>query len=311
LDFIIFTISMAVLIYGATYVIKESESIALHFNIPHFIIGATLVALGTSLPEMAASITAGLKDQADMAVSNVVGSNIFNIALVLGLVFLVAKNISPDRDLFAKDSAWVIFPIFIFILMAMDGVISRFDGMLFLLIMVAYVMFLSQDAKRLMEEIEEATEDREKFNWTKTIIILVIAFVGIIAGANFAIDSATNIARDFGVSEWIIGMFLIAFGTSLPELVVTIVAAKKGNVDMSIGNIIGSNVANLSVVVGATAMSTPLAVDLAKNIFDITALIVISLTLVFITANRLYNKPAGIVLLVMLGLVIQNATVSL
>jgi cation:H+ antiporter len=302
---------MGVLIIGATYVIKESESIALHFNIPHFIIGATLVALGTSLPEMAASITAGLKDQADMAVSNVIGSNIFNIALVLGLVFLVAKKMSPDRDLFAKDSAWVLFPVFIFIMMAFDGVISRFDGFLFLLIMVAYVMFLSQDAKRLMEEIEEATEDGEKFNWLKTIGILIIAFVAIIAGANFAIDSAANIAREFGVTEWIIGMFLIAFGTSLPELVVTIVAAKRGNVDMSIGNIIGSNVANLSVVLGSTALTTPLLVDLSKNIFDVVSLVIISLTLVFITANRLYNKPAGLVLVIMLALVIQNAIISL
>jgi cation:H+ antiporter len=244
-----------------------------------------------------------------MAVSNVIGSNILNIAMVLGIVFLVAKKITPDRDLFTKDSAWIVFPILIFILMGIDGVISRFDGFLFLFIMVAYVMFLSQDAKRLMDEVDD--EDKEKFTWLKTIVILAVAFAAIIIGANFAIDSAANIAREFGVTEWIIGMFLISFGTSLPELVVTVVAAKKGNADMSIGNIIGSNIANISVALGATAMTTPLMVDMSKNIFDITALVAISLTLVFITANRLYNKPAGIVLLVMLGLVIQNAMVNL
>jgi cation:H+ antiporter len=302
---------MAVLIVGATYVIKESEKIALFFNIPHFIIGATLVALGTSLPEMAASITAGLKDQADMAVSNVIGSNIFNIAMVLGIIFLVSKKISPDRDLFAKDSAWIIFPLFIFLLMSYDGVINRFEGFLFLSIMVAYVIFLSQDAKALMEQVEEELDDNEKFNWIGTISVLLLAFVAVIAGANFAIDSASNIAREFGVSEWLIGLFLIAFGTSLPELVVSIIAAKRGSVDMSIGNIIGSNVANLAVVLGATAVVTPLSVNIMANVFDFTALILISLTLVFITANRLYNKSAGIVLLVMLALVLQNGISSL
>lgn len=311
MDFLIFTIAMAVLIVGASYVIRESEKIALHFNIPHFIIGATLVALGTSLPEMAASITAGLKGQADMAVSNVIGSNIFNIALILGLIFVLTKKIAPDRDLFAKDSAWIIFPLFIFLLMGFDGIITRVEGGLFLLIMIAYVIFLSQDAKALMEQIEEEIEEKEKFTWFKTIAILLVAFVAVIEGAGFAIDSASNIAREFGISEWIIGLFLIAFGTSLPELVVSIIAAKKGNVDMSIGNIIGSNVANLSVVLGATAMTTPLAVNFMKNLFDVTALIVISLTLVFITANRLYNKSAGIVLLVMLALVLQNGISSM
>ena len=116
MDFLIFIIAMAALIYGADFVIKESERIALHFNISSFVIGATLVAVGTSLPEMAVSMSASAKGSADIAVANVIGSTIFNISLVLGLVFLLAKNIEPKRDLFAKDSAWSIFPILIFIL---------------------------------------------------------------------------------------------------------------------------------------------------------------------------------------------------
>ena len=131
MDYIIFVISMVALVYGSNFVINESEKIALHFNISHYVIGATLIALGTSLPEMAASVSASFHHKSDMAVANVLGSVIFNIALVLGLVFIVSKRINPKRDLFAKDSAWALFPVLILILMAYDGVISRFEGILF------------------------------------------------------------------------------------------------------------------------------------------------------------------------------------
>ena len=131
MDFTIFIIAMAVLVYGADFIIKESERIALHFNISHFVIGATLIAFGTSLPEMAASVMASSEGKSEMAVANVVGSVIFNIVLVLGIVFFIAKNMNPKRDLFALDSAWVVVPVLIFIVMLQDGVISRIDGIIF------------------------------------------------------------------------------------------------------------------------------------------------------------------------------------
>ncbi|NCB13318.1 MAG: calcium/sodium antiporter [Erysipelotrichia bacterium] len=307
MDLIIFTISMAALIYGADFVIKESERIALHFNISSFVIGATLVAVGTSLPEMAVSMSASAKGSADIAVANVIGSTIFNISLVLGLVFLLAKKINPHRDLFAKDSAWSLFPILIFILMGIDGKLSMFDGILFLLLMGAYVMFLI-NSNSLEEDIDEDLL-KEKFNWLKTAILLLIGFVFVIVGANFAIDSAGNIARSFGVSEWMIGLFLVAFGTSLPELTISIKSAINNNADLAIGNIIGSNVANFTMVLGLSAIINPLNVDFSSYYFDITAAFIATLMLVFITANKLYNKSAGIALLVILGLVIQNSLV--
>ncbi|MEA3523733.1 MAG: sodium:calcium antiporter, partial [Campylobacterota bacterium] len=147
MDFIIFIAAMSALIFGADFIIKESERIALHFNISHFVIGATLVAFGTSLPEMAASMMASGQGKSDMAIANVVGSVLFNITLVLGVVFLIAKKMSPERDLFAKDSAWILMPVIVFMIMIYDGEIGRFDGMLFLLMMGAYLFFLFSDSK--------------------------------------------------------------------------------------------------------------------------------------------------------------------
>ncbi|BFU78052.1 calcium/sodium antiporter [Arcobacter sp. 15-2] len=304
MDIVIFIISMGALIYGADFIIEESEKIALKFDISPFIIGATLVALGTSLPEMAVSMSASMQGSGDIAVANVIGSTIFNISLVLGVVFLIAKKITPDRDLFAKDSAWSLFPIFIFILMSIDGKLSMLDGFLFLLLMAAYLMFLIQSNQ--VEEPDD-DEDKENFAWGKTIGLLFVGFIFVVFGADFAIDSASNIARTFGISEWIIGLFLVAFGTSLPELTVAIKAARANNADMAIGAIIGSNVANFTMVLGLSSIINPLNVDLSANFFDIIAALIVSVMLVFITANKLYNKSAGIVLLTVLALVVSNS----
>lgn len=304
MDFLIFVVSMGALIYGAEFIIQQSEKIALHYNISHFIIGATLIALGTSLPEMAVSMSASMKGSGDIAVANVIGSTIFNIAMVLGVVFLLAKKITPDRDLFAKDSAWSLFPILVFILMAIDGKLNVVDGILFLCLMGAYLIFLI--GSNQVDEIDEELA-KEKFAWPKTSGLLVIGFVFVVVGADFAIDSAGNIARSFGISEWVIGLFLVAFGTSLPELTISIKSAMNNNADLAIGNIIGSNVANFTMVLGVSSIVNTLNVDLSKNFFDIAAAFIVSLMLVFITANKLYNKSAGVVLLVVLGLVIQNS----
>ncbi|RXK13995.1 sodium:proton exchanger [Halarcobacter mediterraneus] len=304
MDIFIFIISMGALIYGADFIIQQSEKIALHYNISHFVIGATLIALGTSLPEMAVSMSASIKGSGDIAVANVIGSTIFNISLVLGAVFLVAKKISPDRDLFAKDSAWSLFPILVFILMAIDGKLNIIDGILFILLMGAYLIFLI--GSNQVEEIDEELA-KEKFAWPKTLTLLIIGFIFVVAGADFAIDSAGNIARSFGISEWVIGLFLVAFGTSLPELTISIKSAMNNNADLAIGNIIGSNVANFTMVLGISAIVNDLNVDLSKNFFDIAAAFIVSLMLVLITANKLYNKSAGIALMVVLGLVIQNS----
>jgi len=279
----------------------------LHFNISHFVIGATLVAFGTSLPEMAASMMASYQHKTDMAVANVIGSVTFNITLVLGVVFFMAKSIMPKRDLFAKDSAWVILPVVILLIMFQDGVIGRIDSIIFLLMMVSYIIFLFTSSKDDLKSEVDDTLKSEKFDWFKTILLLIIGFALTIGGANYVVESGTHIAHSLGVSEWIIGLFLISLGTSLPELIVSIVAIKKGNADMSIGNIIGSNVANFSMVLGGSAMINPLTIDIDATKYDIYIMVAASLVLLFVLANKLYNKAGSIFLLTILALFIQNS----
>ena len=311
MDFVIFVIAMGVLIWGADLIIDQSERIALKFKIPEFIIGATLIALGTSLPEMAASIAASYNGKADIAISNVIGSNILNITLVLATVFLISKKINPARDFFAKDSTWALVPVLVFILMIFDGVISRFDASLLLLLMGAYLIFLLQDAKNIpnlddLEEIDEST-----FSWASVIPFLMLGFLLVIVGAHFTVESASEIARNFGISEWVIGIIMISLGTSLPELVVSISAASKGKVDMAIGNIIGSNMANTTVVLGTAALVHPMPIDAPAYLFDIATMIIATLLLVFLTANKLYTKSAGISLIIILGLFLNHTLQSM
>jgi cation:H+ antiporter len=303
MDFFIFIIAMTSLIVGADLLIDESEKIANKKKISPFIIGATLIALGTSLPEMVTSMNASMKGMGDIVISNVIGSTIFNIALVLGIVFLISKKMEPKRDLFAKDSSWALFPIFIFILMGLDGVISRFEGFLLLFLMVAYILFLFQ-TNQIEEDLEEEL-DSSKVT-IKTYLLIILGLGMVVIGADYTIDSAKKISIVFGLSEWVIGMFLIAFGTSLPELVVGIKATLKNKADMAIGAIIGSNVANFSIVIGGSALINNLNVNFALNLFDILTALIVTLMLVFITANKLYNKSAGIVLLMVLVLTIHN-----
>ena len=305
MDFVIFVLAMGVLIWGADVLIEQSERIALEFKIPEFIVGATLVALGTSLPEMAASIAASYGHQSEIAVANVIGSNILNITLVLSTVFLVASNINPNRDFFAKDSTWALLPVLIFILMILDGVISRFDALLLLLLMGAYLMFLLNDAKSMLADEVETTKD-ETFSWKSIVPMLLLGLVLVTLGAHYTVESASSIAKSFGVSEWVIGIIMISLGTSLPELTVSVRAALKGKVDMAIGNIIGSNMANTTVVLGAAALVHPLSLHANNYIFDIATMLVATLILVFITANKIYNKSAGIGLIIILGLFLNN-----
>ncbi len=186
MSFVIFVIAMGVLIWGADLIINQSERIALKFNIPEFIIGATLIALGTSLPEMAASIAASVNNKSDIAIANVIGSNILNITMVLAAVFLIATNINPSRDFFAKDSTWALVPVLVFVLMILDGQITRFDASLLLLLMGAYLVFLLQDAKNIPEEDLDDI-DIGTFSWMKSILILMGGFLLVIIGAHFTV----------------------------------------------------------------------------------------------------------------------------
>ena len=301
MDFVIFIMAMGALIFGADFIVNQSERIALRFNISEFIIGSTLIALGTSLPEMAASMAASFDGKSEIAIANAVGSNIMNITLVLAVIFIVAKNFNPERDFFAKDSIWALMPILVFLLMSIDGEIGKFDAFLLFVLMFAYLLFLFQDARNEgLEEINQAFTG--EFSWLRSIGLLFIGFTLVILGASFAIDAASNIAKTFGVSEWLIGVVVIAFGTSLPELIVSVTAVYKGKVGMAIGNIIGSNLANTTMVIGGAAMVNNLNISLEAYHYDLALMTAATVMLIYITANKLYSKPAGISLLILLSL---------
>ncbi len=300
MDFVIFTLAMGGLIFGADFIINQSERIALRFNISEFIIGSTLIALGTSLPEMAASMAASFDNKPEIAIANAVGSNIMNITLVLATIFIISKKFEPERDFFAKDSIWALMPILIFLLMSIDGEIGKFDATLLFTLMFAYLLFLFQDARS--SEFGEIEQEVENFSWIKSILLLILGFSMVVLGASFAIDSASNIATNFGVSEWLIGVLVIAFGTSLPELIVSITAVIKGKTGMAIGNIIGSNLTNTTMVIGAAAMVNELDLSLHTYHYDLAIMTTATIMLIYITANKLYSRPAGISLLIVLSL---------
>jgi cation:H+ antiporter len=304
-------VSLVVLIWGADLLVAQSEKIALRFKISEYVIGATLVALGTSLPEMATSITASLNDKPHLAISNVIGSNILNITLVLATVFILSKNIKPHRDFFAKDSSWALFPVLIFSVMASQNQFDRFDGFLLILLMVAYIIFLMNSESDILSSENKESGSEEQFQWSKTLFLLTLGFILVIFGADYTVSSASKIAESLGVSEWIIGIIMISLGTSMPELVVSIVASLKGKADMAIGNIIGSNMANITVVLGGAALVNGLNIDMKSYIFDVSIMVIATLMLVFITANRMYSKSAGISLFVLLTLFLRHTIGSI
>jgi len=317
MDYLIFIISLSVLVFGADIIINQSGKIALKMGISEYVIGATLIALGTSLPEMAASISASLHGHGELSVSNIVGSNIINISLILSIVLFLSTKINPHRDFFSKDSSWALFPVLIFIAIILSHhipsdkneyiiKIGRIHAIALIMLMIGYIIFLMRHDKDTLE-IAEDIEVEQNFNWLKTIILLIIGFILVTKGADYTVLSASNIAHKFGISEWIIGLLLIAFGTSLPELIVSIVAAFKNKGDMAIGNIIGSNLANITIALGLAAAAHPITINILPYVFDIAIMVIATLMLVFITANKMYSQAASFSLLALFLIFLSHA----
>ncbi len=305
MDFVIFTFAIGALIFGSDFIITQSENIAIKFHIPKSIIGATLVAFGTSFPELLTTITANLNSKPDIAISNIVGSNIFNITLVLATVLFIFKQENLKSNFFAKDASWVAIATMTFILMALDGKINKLDSILLMVIMISYICFLFKETSKLTNNIELNGE----FYLLKGTLILILGFFLVIIGAYFTVESASAIAHSFNISEWLIGIILISFGTSLPELAVSISAVVKGKAEIAIGNIIGSNLANITVVLGTTGVIKDIPISLQNHIFDITTMITATAILLIVTNNRLYIRPVGILLVTLLVLFLSKTVV--
>lgn len=258
MNYILLLVGFVFLIKGADGFVSGASSIAKKFNIPPLIIGLTIVAFGTSAPEAAVSVTAALKGQNDMAIANVVGSNIFNFLVVIGITSMI-KPIKVQKSTIIKEFPFVILASFVFSVISHDtrfqdasqNMLSKADGYILLSLFAIFMYYLIEMA--FTSKDNEQQEEIEEIPLNKSIIYSILGIIGIIIGGQLVVDSASNIALAWGMSENLVGLTIVSVGTSLPELVTSIVAARKGESDIAIGNAVGSNIFNLLFVLGLSS----------------------------------------------------------
>ena len=304
---IILVIGFVLLIKGADFFVEGSSSVAKKFNVPSLIIGMTIVAMGTSLPELAVSVTASMTGNNTLAVSNVAGSNIFNLMVVCGACALFAP-LTIEKNTLLKEFPFSIICAGLLVVLGFLGMsLGRVDGIIFLVIFIVYLLWMIRSAKqarnagdKLEEAEEELVEEEIKIlpMW-KCLLFIVGGMIAIKFGGDFVVDGASSIAAGFGLSQTLIGLTIVALGTSLPELVTSIVAARKDEVDMALGNVIGSNIFNILLILGVAAAISPITF-LMENIIDIVILIVMSLVVwIFAWTSKEINRKEGIMMLLM------------
>lgn len=297
-------VGFVLLVKGADFFVDGSSSIAKFLKIPSIVIGLTIVAFGTSAPEAAVSIIAGINGSNDIAVGNVIGSNVFNILVVLG-VSAAIKSVSIDNQIIKKDYPFMIlatialalFSFFSFFDGGTEHSISRIEAFILLALMAVFLYSVISSALRTRKENASALEeDKPKYGIGKSILFTLGGLAGIIIGGQLVVDSASDIATGFGMSENLVGLTIVAVGTSLPELVTSIVAARKGESDIAIGNVVGSNVFNILFVLAASAAITPMNIG-AQSLVDLIVLIAITLlTYVFCVTQKKVTRPEGVTL---------------
>lgn len=264
LQVLLLVVGFVMLIKGADWFVDGSSGIATKFGIPQLVIGLTIVAMGTSAPEAAVSISAAFSGNADITIGNIVGSNILNILIILGLSSIIVP-IAVAPSTIKIETPFMIAITVVMLLLGLDGVVSLIDGIIFLVLFAAYLAYLFRMAKK--DKNKESDEGSKDISIAKAIIFAIIGLVLIVLGSNVTVDAATKIAQAVGVSERFIGLTIVALGTSLPELFTSVTAARKGNADIAIGNIVGSNIFNILFVVGLSALIIPVPFD-PKFIFD-------------------------------------------
>ncbi len=282
LALIFLVVGFVLLIKGADFFVDGASSIAKQLRIPSLVIGLTIVAFGTSAPELAVSMSAALKGSNDIAIGNVVGSNIFNLLIVVG-VSAVIFPLHVKKSMIKKDYPLSILAAVLLGILAMDTLfgkeymeIGRVDGII-LLIGFAIFMYLTvkEGLRGRAESLENEEEIEVKYSLWMSILVCIVGLAAIIFGGNLAVDGAKTIARICGLSEALIGLTIVAFGTSLPELVTSIVAARKGESDISLGNVVGSNIFNIFLILGVSGTILPMRVA-NTYLYDIAILVIIS-----------------------------------
>lgn len=295
MDYVLLVVGFVLLIKGADFFVEGSASVAKKLRVPTMIIGMTIVAMGTSAPECAVSIVASLKGSNTMAISNVVGSNIFNLMIVCGACALftpLAVKVSTLKQEFPLS----ILAAILLLGMGYFGMsLNRIEGVILLVIFVLFLVWMVMEAQKARNNTE--AEEIETLPVWKCLIYIVGGIAAVIIGSDFVVDSATAIATNFGLSQTLIGLTIVAFGTSLPELVTSLVAAKKGETDMALGNVIGSNIFNILLVLGVAGAVSPMAF-LKENLIDDIILIGMSILVwLFAWGKKKLNRVHGIIMI--------------
>lgn len=303
LDYLVLFLGLAGLVVAGDMLVRGAVGLAERFGIPPLVIGLTIVALGTSAPELVVSIQAAFEDAADLAVGNVVGSNIANILLVLGVPAMIAA-IPADQMGLKRTTVFMLGASALFVVFAMGGQLTRWQGLIFLAGLAGFLYLSYRSA--IEGAVEQDVRELETIDGVEGVphsLLASLAFflVGMVAlpfAADATVDSASSIARNLGIPEVIIGLTIIAIGTSLPELVTTVIAALKGQSDVGLGNVIGSNVFNIFFILGTT--STITAISIADQIlrFDVWVMIASSMLLLpFVISKKPIGRKTGFVFL--------------
>ena len=316
LSFALLIAGFILLVKGADFFVDGSSSIAKLLKIPSIVIGLTIVAFGTSAPEAAVSIIAGIRKSNDIAVGNVIGSNMFNLLMVLG-VSAAIKPVNIKEQIIKKDYPFMLIATALLLVMSYDvflggseNMISRSDALILLIFMGIFLYSVISSALRTRKEnIDGGEDDIPSYGIGKSLLFTIGGLAGIIIGGQFVVDSASDIAIRFGMSQTLVGLTIVAVGTSLPELVTSIVAARKGESDIAIGNVVGSNVFNILFVLAASAVISPMNIN-AQCLFDLLVLMAVTvIAYIFCATKKSVNRIEGIVLVLVYAAYLTYAIV--
>ncbi len=300
---------LAILIYGADALVKGASSMATKWRVPSIVIGLTIVAFGTSAPELVVSLLAAMNGTTDIAIANVVGSNLSNILLILGISACIRPLIVKNSTAY-KEIPFAILAMIIVLIVGYDtlltgaatNVLTRSDGFIFIAFFIIFLYYTYG-----LSKIKGSDEKIDSYSWKKSILLFIAGLVGLIIGGKFIVDNAIILATAAGLSETLIGLTIIAIGTSLPELATSIVAAKKGHSDIAIGNIVGSNIFNVFWILGITAVVTPLPVSAEAQIdalFTTFVSFLLFIALFVGQKQRLTKIEGSVFLLIYVGYII-------
>ena len=301
IDILFFLAGLVILYFGADWLVKGASRLAITLNVQPVIVGLTVVAFGTSLPEFVVSFIGAMRELPDIALGNIVGSNIVNIGLIIGLSAIIFP-LSVHMKLLKFEVPFMIFAAFLLFIVSIKGTVSRTDSILFAVIFSGYIAYTIRAAKK--ETPDVAGEYREflrvRDSIKKDIVLIIAGLAVLIAGAEILLISAVSIARAMGISELIIGMTIVAVGTSLPELATSAVAAFKREADISIGNIVGSNIFNILFILGVTGIIRPVSVHPEAWRLHMPVMIFFSLLLfIFMKTGNVISRAEGAVMVLL------------